>query len=292
MKIIVIIVTYNAVRWIDRCLTSLQKSAVQVDCLIVDNKSQDETVKIIKKNYPSCKLVEVGRNLGFGKANNIGLQYAIENDYDYVYLLNQDAWIFPETISSLIKIHVHHPEYGILSPLQMNSELSKLDKNFLLCCGKEMLSDCICGNMKEIYDTNFVMAAHWLITKDALLKVGGFSPSFPHYGEDHNYIHRLLFYKFKVGIVPQAKAVHDREFRVESSSLKMRKAYLKSIAEMSNPFNGFYSSLILQPLKLIKRCVNLKQYGGIKHLFVLFRKIPAILKNRKISMSVEAAFLK
>lgn len=290
MKIIVIVVTYNAVRWIDRCLTSLQKSLIPVDCIIIDNNSSDETVETIKRRYGFCKLVESKENLGFGKANNIGLQYAIDNGYDFVYLLNQDAWIFPDTLPLMINVAEENPEYGILSPLQMYASLSKLDNNFQLCCSKDLVSDSICGCLKDVYQTNFVMAAHWLISREVLLTIGGFSPSFPHYGEDHNYIHRIIFHKYKIGIVPGAKAVHDREYRKESKALKVRKEYLHTIVEISNPNKSMIRNLFIQPFWLLKRSVRLKSFTGIKYIFSLLAGYPNIIRNRKLSFHF--AFLK
>lgn len=89
MKVLVIIVTYNAMRWIDKCLTSLLKSSIPVDCIVIDNKSSDDTVETIKRNYSFCRIIESEENLGFGKANNLGFQYAIDNNYDFVYLLTK-----------------------------------------------------------------------------------------------------------------------------------------------------------------------------------------------------------
>lgn len=290
MKVLVIIVTYNAMRWIDKCLTSLLKSSIPVDCIVIDNKSSDNTVETIKCNYSFCKIIESCENLGFGKANNIGLQYAIDNDYDFVYLLNQDAWIFPDTLSVLIRAYQSHREYGILSPLQMNASCSKLDKNFQICCNKDLISDSICGCLKDIYPTTFVMAAHWLIPKPALLDIGGFSPSFPHYGEDHNYVQRMIYKKYKIGIIPAAKAVHDREFRIDSKSLIMRKKYLHSIVTISNPNNRLYKNLFIQPFELLMRCTELKSLTGLKYIFVLLINYPKFIKNRKLSL--QFAFLK
>lgn len=290
MKVLVIIVTYNAMRWINKCLTSLNNSLIPVDCIIIDNNSKDNTIETIKEQYSYCRLIENKENLGFGKANNIGLQYAIDNNYDYVYLLNQDAWIFPDTLSLLIKAHKHNPKYGILSPLQMNASKDKLDKNFQICCSKEMISDCLCGHLKDIYPSSFVMAAHWLIPKEALLKVGGFSPSFPHYGEDHNYVHRMLLKNCMIGIVPAAKAVHDREFRNDSKALKIRKAYLRSIVNISNPNIPIYKNLFAQPLILFRRCIKFKTFKGFKYIFQLLINYPNIIRNRNISLKF--SFLK
>ena len=107
MKILVIIVSYNFERWINRCLGSLRNSSYPADIMVVDNGSNDQTTDIIEKEYPEVRLVKTGQNLGFGKANNIGMKVAMNEGYNCVFLLNQDAWIGTETIGTLIKISVN-----------------------------------------------------------------------------------------------------------------------------------------------------------------------------------------
>ena len=144
----------------------------------------------------------------------MGIKYALEHGFDYVYLLNQDAWVEPHTFETLILVNKCYACYGVLSPLQVNKEKTKLDGNFATCCPGKMLSDAICGvGLSKVYDTSFVMAAHWLISRECLKTVGAFSPSFYHYGEDGNYLDRVMYFKKKIGIVPFCKGVHDREFR-------------------------------------------------------------------------------
>lgn len=289
MKVLVIIVTYNAMKWLDKCLPSLQRSEMPLDCIIVDNDSKDETVKTIKEKYEWCILVESKKNLGFGKANNIGLQYALDNGYDYTYLLNQDAWIFPDTISKLVDAHKGNPRYGILSPLQMNATLDKLDRNFQICCPKVMVSDFICDCHKNIYETNFVMAAHWLLPIEAIKRVGGFSPSFPHYGEDHDYVHRILHKDMKVGIVPMAKAVHDRYFRKENKAVTVRKTYLHAVAAVSDPRLSPLKSLIVQMGYIMKQSIKLNSIRCFGNIFVLAVSYNKYTSNRRCAM--DFAFL-
>ena len=101
-KILVIIVTYNGMKWIDRCLGSVYASGMPADVIVIDNGSSDGTPEYVGKQFPEAVLISTGENHGFGKANNIGFSYALEKGYDYVYLLNQDAWIFPDTFSRLV----------------------------------------------------------------------------------------------------------------------------------------------------------------------------------------------
>lgn len=289
MKVLVIIVTYNGLKWVDRCFPSLKNSSIPVDCIVIDNNSSDDTIQEIQKKYPEVKVVETGDNLGFGRANNIGLQYAIDNNYDYAYLLNQDAWLKSKTLQLLIEQHKKHKEYGVLSPLQMNSTFDCLDKNFYLCCSKQMLNDGLIGNLQDLYETQFVMAAHWLLPIDTIKKVGGFSPSFPHYGEDHDYLNRVKFQGLKIGIVPKAWAVHDRQFRKDSKSKKMRMTYMGAIARISNPQNDFNKQILVEPYKLIKASIKLQYLPGIKYIFQLLSNYKKFNRNKKLAF--KSAFL-
>lgn len=238
-KVLVIIVTYNALQWIEKTIESLKASSVPTDIIIIDNCSTDNTNKYIAETYSDITFVQNATNLGFGQANNIGLKHAISLNYDYVYLLNQDAWIKKDTLEILIHTHQKHPEYGILSPIQVQANEQNMDNNFLkyvapATIGKSLLNDIYFGNTDEVYEVNDVMAAHWLICKDCLMKVGGFSPAFHHYGEDNNYIDRARYHNFKVGIVPTAIGIHDRENRKDSFECKLKNLNLSTLIKIND----------------------------------------------------------
>ena len=81
-KLLVIIVTYNGMKWLERCLSSLIASSVASDVFIVDNGSTDGSQDYIRSNFKDAIFIQSEENLGFGKANNIGLQYAYEKGYE------------------------------------------------------------------------------------------------------------------------------------------------------------------------------------------------------------------
>lgn len=220
-NIFIIIVTYKGQRWYDRCFGSLRKSTVPVKAIVIDNASNDGSVEYIKEHYPEIHLIESKENLGFGRANNIGMRYALDNDCDFVFLLNQDAWIEPDTLQRLIEIHQRHPEYGILGPVQVNSEKTKVLNGviqFLINpdnVNKDLFSDLLMGKTGEIYPVAEINAAAWLLPRKTLEIVGGFDPIFLHYGEDWNYLSRVLYHGMKVGLTPNLKVVHDCRDRIE-----------------------------------------------------------------------------
>ena len=130
MKILVIVVTFNGLKWLERCLGSVRASETPADLYVWDNDSTDGSADWVQGHFPEAKLVRSAENLGFAEANNMGMRYALDKGYDYVYLLNQDAWLEPSTLGTLVSASEAHPDYAVLSPLQMTDGFQALDKQF------------------------------------------------------------------------------------------------------------------------------------------------------------------
>lgn len=225
-KLFVVIVTYNGKKWIHDCLSSIQNHSV----IVVDNCSEDGTKKLIKSAYPEVTLLEQKENLGFGIANNIGISYALQNNADYVFLLNQDAMVEPQTLSSLLKISWENPEYGILSPVHLNFQGNGLEKVFGYYIGKErsdhLLSDILLNKpIRDVYSYRMINAAAWLIPRQTLETVGGFHPMFFLYGEDDNYCQRVLYHGLKIGVCPNTFIRHDSNHCYHGNKKKGSKEY-------------------------------------------------------------------
>jgi GT2 family glycosyltransferase len=219
MKVQAIIVTYNGLGWIDRCLGSLQDPDTHV--LVIDNGSTDGTWEAVRDRFPKVELVRNERNLGFGQANNIGLRVALEHHAEHILLLNQDAWLQPSALNELVRNSVLHPQFGVLSPIHLNGPGDALDLQFSKYIAPDkcpgLYSDITLDRVKDgPYPVEFVNAAAWLITRHCLMTVGGFSPSFFHYGEDDNYLARLRYHNLQVGVLPNARVHHDRAQRGQS----------------------------------------------------------------------------
>ena len=137
-RVLTIIVSYNFEPWIERCLGSLEQSHYPTDVVVVDNASTDRTVEILAEKYRWVRLLRSQRNLGFGQANNLGMKIAIDENYDYVFLLNQDAWIEPDTIGSWVELSQQNPEYGVISPVHFNGQGSRLDSSFARYIGGKL----------------------------------------------------------------------------------------------------------------------------------------------------------
>lgn len=297
-KLLTIVVTYNALRWIDRCLGSVRASTVHSDLFVVDNGSTDGTRDYIESHYPEAILIRSEVNLMFGRANNLGLEYALKNGYDYVYLLNQDAWVASDAFEKLMAASKAHPECGILSPLQFSTDCKTYEYMFRwLVVYKLPDKDATIDNAASgcVLDVKMVQAAHWMLTSSCIETVGGFSPSFPHYGEDDNYCQRALYYNFKIGIVPEAKAVHDAANKpLVSNSQKRYRHFITFLIYLSNPNdNQSVAALLWFLLRRAKGLAverkSLTSFGGY---FRALSHLRRIRRNRKLSMTDKCAFLK
>jgi len=223
MKILLVIVTYNGSKWIEACINSVLNGSLVPDIFIVDNNGSDDTVEIIKNKFSEkVTLIQSDKNLGFGKANNIGLRYALQNNYDFVFLLNQDAFLEFNTLERLVEVSIKNNEYGILSPIHLNADGTQLEmyfSQFVNCQNNpHFYSDFIMKKaIQDVYDFNFISAAAWLLPINTLKNIGGFDPIFWHYGEDDNYCQRVLYHNLKIGVVTNTFVKHDTKIRQYSN---------------------------------------------------------------------------
>ncbi|MFV0530347.1 MAG: glycosyltransferase family 2 protein [Flavobacteriales bacterium] len=302
MNTFVVIVTFNGVKWINKCLGSLRESKISIQTVIIDNGSTDGTLEKIHEYYPEIHLMKTGKNLGFGGANNIGIEWACKQGAEYIFLLNQDAWIEPFTIQKLIEASRKHLDFGVLSPIHLNGKGDALDENFSnfivphKC--KDLYSDMVLQKYsKNIYGLPFINAAAWLINKKCIDRVGGFNPSFFHYEEDGNYCQRVLYHGMKIGVVPTIKIYHDREERGENIYfVNEKKKFVRAlIQDLSNPFKNNSIKIIIKHLLL-----DLFLNPSIKEMKQMIKKInylreikfKKIKTNKTISRKEGSSFLK
>lgn len=215
MSIFSIIVTYNGLKWIDFCLGSIRNSSISVTPIVVDNGSTDNTLVYIQSHYPEVILLPQNKNLGFGQANNKGIEYAISHGATHILLINQDAALQEDTISKLLK---HDDNRHLLTPIHLNGNGEHIDNNFHLSTiinssyENNMFEDALLNNdLKESYPIQYVNAACWFLPISIFRKIGGFNPLFFQYGEDNNYLHRMHYHKFGIKLVTHSFVYHDRK---------------------------------------------------------------------------------
>lgn len=289
-------------QWYDRCLSSIRKQSCPVNTIIVDNASCDGTVDYIRSHYPEVILIESKENLGFGKGNNIGIRYALNHGCSYFFLINQDTWfVSNNTVENLIRIAEENRGYGIISPMHYKADMQSIGmlwENGNNLCSKQLISDILCGKLKEIYETNYVNAAAWLLPRKTILDIGGFDPIYKHYEEDDDYINRVLYHGLKIGICPSERIVHDHRTNL-SNPFKTYDRYhheQELLVKMTNPNTSFSSwkysryfvrKIISAALNCDWKCVS----SYYKDIVFVHKKRSAVLESRKQNMKSCASWL-
>lgn len=278
-------------QWLKKCLDS----CLEYEVIVVDNNSTDESVSLIETHYPKVALIKQSKNLGFGQANNIGIRYALNQNAEHVFLLNQDAYLVDNVLVDLIAFQKQHPEYGVLSPIHIAGGQRKLDKNFSNFMLKEktgqFYSDFVLGNtLADVYEVPFVNAAAWLLSKECLETIGGFDPLFFHYGEDDNYCQRVLFHQLKIGVLPKCYIIHDRENRKNEHPtvfsddyfINIEKQYKTVFANILAPNTIdkkiFYLKRVILKLQLKAKFKNAR---GFKKELKLLKRIDSEIRNSR-----------
>ena len=213
-SIFAVIVTYNGMNWYDRCFGSLRRSTVPVTPVVIDNASSDGSVVYIREHFPEAVVIEEKENLGFAKANNVGMRYALDHGADYVFLLNQDAWLVQDDcLSQMMSIAETHPKYAILSPMQLYGDGKQIVAESKRYAAKneanDWISDAYFNRLEDLYEVQYVCAASWFMPANTLKIIGGFDPLFFHNGEDDNYMQRVHYHGMKVGLCPKVNVCHD-----------------------------------------------------------------------------------
>jgi GT2 family glycosyltransferase len=223
IKVLAIIPSYNGENCINSCLQSLQQS--EIDVLVIDNASVNQTKQFIKTNFKNVKLIENTQNLGFGKAINLGFEFGIKNNYTYFLILNQDAELLEDALIKLVNFAstLTSNSWSFISPINLNSEGTKpetyFQDNLLNRSGNHKLQN---QEGFKFQTVDFINAACWLVNAASLKLLKGFDERFFMYGEDLNFCHRSKFYKLNMFVLHDAQCIHHKtEGDYESNPLKL-----------------------------------------------------------------------
>lgn len=255
----IIIVTYNNEKTIDICLESIYKEIndTEYEIIIVDNGSTDETIKKIKSwevtinnkknrtyNIPPVTYIYNKQNIGFGKANNQGIQKARGK---YILLLNPDVIISSISFKKIIDQFNSNENLAVLTINLIRPDgtrdmachrgfptlwrsfcyFTKLEKLFSF---SKSLSKIFGGyhllhyDLTSKHEIDSPTAAFYLTTKKILQEVNGFDEDYFMYGEDLDLSYRIKQKGYSILFDPTYKAIHIKyQSGLESSNLKSKK---------------------------------------------------------------------
>ena len=127
VRVATITVGTNEIRWLEPCFATLLDSDVPgIDLTVwyVDNDSHDGSTTFVKDRFPEVRVIQNESNVGFARANNIGMRAALADGADYVFLVNPDTQTPKSLVHELTEFMETRTDYGVVCNLQYEYEQS------------------------------------------------------------------------------------------------------------------------------------------------------------------------
>ena len=103
-KIGILLVNYNGKNFLNDCINSIYKMKYKnIDILVVDNDSHDNSIDLLEIEYPDVKVIKTGDNIGVAAGNNVGIRHFIKTDCDYILIMNNDVEVDKNMLNYLIQ---------------------------------------------------------------------------------------------------------------------------------------------------------------------------------------------
>lgn len=218
-----IVVSFNTCAILRRCLRALAESrGIAADAIVIDNGSTDGSAAMVAAEFPAARLVCNATNRGFAAATNQGLQIALAAAYEYVLLLNSDAFVDPGALAALAASLRARPEVGVVAPQLRNADgsLQPTGRPFPTLAAK--LAD-LSGWSRRGGRNNFLIAgrdygatalvadvpaACVLARRSVIAQVGGFDEGFLFNYEDTDWCRRVAAAGWSILYLPDARVTH------------------------------------------------------------------------------------
>lgn len=206
----IIVLNWNRPRLTLDCLESLRSlDYPNYRVLVVDNGSTDESVAKIRAAFPSIEIVETGENLGFAGGNNKGIERALENGAEFVWLLNNDTCVFSDTLNALVASAIEDPRIGAVGSVL----LASTRPDVVLAWGGgnvNMWAGRATHTTEAIHMTTrtFLSAASILLRRQALESAGFLDAGFFMYWEDVDLSFRIRKAGYRLVVAPAARLLH------------------------------------------------------------------------------------
>lgn len=221
----IIIVSWNACQLLRKCLMSIRAcgdSAIR-EIIVVDNASTDGSQAMVEGEFPDVTLLRCAENLGFSKANNLGISQA---SGDLLALVNSDIIVEPGTFTKLANALQNDPKTGLVGPKvqspdgELQSTYRRLPTVWTIVC-RVLALDRLLPHLplfsgwqaqpaKQSTPTpvDVLSGCFWMARRDAVAEVGNLDERFFFYAEDTDWCKRFKNSNWQVVFVPTANVVH------------------------------------------------------------------------------------
>jgi N-acetylglucosaminyl-diphospho-decaprenol L-rhamnosyltransferase len=213
-----VVVTYNALPWVEQCLESVRGE----ETIVVDNGSTDGTPDVVRELFPEVRVLE-RENRGLGAGWNAGMEAATGR---YFLLLNADAWVTEGSLERLVAFADANPRAAIVGPRLLNPDgtlqrsvrgfptLWRLATEYFflrkLAPRSRLLNGFYAGGFDhdEVREAEFLMGACMLVRREAVEDVGPLDESFFLFSEETDWCFRFERAGWHVLFFPGAECVH------------------------------------------------------------------------------------
>ena len=227
VQISVVIVGWNARRYLELCLESLAEALPRrsMEVLVVDNASTDGSAEKIETKFPWVKLLKSKENLGFSKGNNIAIRQCQGR---YIALVNPDVIVFPGCLDELAEFLDQNPNVGHVGPRVFNSDMTQqntcrrfpsLWNNFCSAIGLESIfkgfrffagEQMFYFSHNRTLSVNVIAGCFSMIRRETFDDVGLLDENLFMYGDDIDWCRRAWNAGWQVVFYPDARAIHHR----------------------------------------------------------------------------------
>ena len=296
----VIVLNYNGIRYLEACLSSLRSQSYNnYEIIVYDNASTDVSVKFINQNFPEVVLIQGKRNVGFAKANNVAIDFALEKNSDFVFLVNNDTSAENTLIERLVANFQKQDSLGIISPAVFNL----YDRHTLQELGMTIDKfgyPLAIKSSKDQARVFFVSGCAMMIKSEVLRKIGAFDEKYFMFAEDLDLCWRAQLAGYKVAVDEKAKIFHvgggtlpggvATELSYETNA---RRVFLREKNTLRTLLKNYDNENLLKifPLSIILLCFEaffwlsiLKAEVGLSELNAIYYNIkflPDTLQQRR-----------
>jgi GT2 family glycosyltransferase/ADP-heptose:LPS heptosyltransferase len=223
-KILVIIVSWNQRDDSLRCLESVRRlDYKEYDILFIDNGSLDGTPDVVRQSFPGIFMIGLRTNIGAAAGRNIGIRFARENGYEYIFFLDNDAIVDPPALTELLRSAESSPLVAGVGAKSYYLNVPRKIWNFggRLNYLKGLFSDTYQGivddgQFEQIKEVDSFPIGFGLIKTEAIKRIGEIDERYHIYYEEADWNIRMRKAGFRLLVNPRAKIWHNR-----SSSLGM-----------------------------------------------------------------------
>lgn len=262
VQVSIIIVNYKVENELINCISSILNSnpKVSFEIIVVDNDSQNQLERKLRKNSDGLKYIKSQRNIGYGAGNNLGARQAKGK---FLFFLNPDTKVNKKAIDALFNFINGNSKVGLVSPLLVDSSNAAYPNQgsdeftFISAIavfsfmGKYLLKNKISRKFfhldwdkKNVEEFDVVPGAAFMIKKSVFEEAGKFDEDFFLYFEEYDLARRIKKLGYKNYIVPQAKIFHIREASTKKRK-DINKIFSKSRYEFFKKNYGILFALII-----------------------------------------------